>query len=95
MPLEQLSQVPKFAALIAAGRLHLGMTRAEVRATLGDPDALGVTSRKYRTPACFKYGEVQLFFGPHAPDGLARVYWEAADGEEHLTLPWPEEDPGA
>jgi hypothetical protein len=83
--------VAEFQALIDSGRLRRGMTRAEVRSTLGEPDDVGCTSRKYRAPACFKYGEVQFFFGPRAQDGLERLFWEDAEGQEGFILAWTEQ----
>ena len=38
------------------------MTRAELRGLLGNPDDEGGTSRKYRTPSIYKYGDVQFVF---------------------------------
>ena len=87
---ERARQITRFQALINQGRLHRGMTREEVRAVLGEPTDVGCTSRRYRTPACFKYGEIQLFFGPRSGDGLGLVFSEDADGQEAVTLPWPE-----
>lgn len=62
------------------------MTRPEVKALLGEPCDVGCTSRKYRTPSCFKYGEVQVFFGPRARDGLTMVFSEEPDGEDPVVL---------
>ena len=44
--------------------LRANMTRAEVVATLGPPDATGGTSRKQKLPIVYKYGDVQVHFGP-------------------------------
>ena len=87
---ERARQISEFQAIIASGRLHRGMTRDEVRAVLGEPSDVGCTSRRYRAPACFKYGAIQLFFGPRSADGLELVFSEDADGQEAVTLPWPE-----
>lgn len=42
--------------------LRVGMSREEVVALLGVPDQEGGTSRKYRTPSIFKYGNVEFHF---------------------------------
>jgi hypothetical protein len=40
------------------------MSREQVRNLLGEPDDTGITSRKYRTPSIWKYGDVELHFVP-------------------------------
>jgi hypothetical protein len=40
------------------------MTRGELRAVLGEPDDVGVTSRKYPVPCDWKYGDVEFVFPP-------------------------------
>lgn len=45
------------------GSVSLGMSRAQVESSLGVPDDVGATSRKYRKPAIWKYGDVELHFG--------------------------------
>lgn len=61
------------------GGIRLGMTREEIRDRLGDPDDMGGTLRKYRTPSIWKYGEVELFFGR---DGfLYTFYCEIDQGD--------------
>src|SRR5262245_58620647 len=44
------------------GNLHFGLKEEEVLSLLGKPDAFGSTSRKYRKPSVWKYGDVELFF---------------------------------
>ena len=83
---ERARQVAWFQGLIAAGSIRIGMTRQDVKALLGEPCAMGCTSRKYPTPSCFKYGDVQVFFGPRARDGLILVFSEEPDGEDPITL---------
>ncbi len=46
------------------GPVELGQSRAQVRASLGEPDDLGGTSRKYPEPAVWKYGSFELHFPP-------------------------------
>ena len=58
------------------GRIRVGMTRHQVIEALGLPDDVGVTSRKYRTPAIFKYGEIELHFEPWKDGTLVRAYTE-------------------
>lgn len=48
--------------LIAEGKIRLGMSRVELRAILGPPDDEGGTSRKYKFPSIYKYGDVQFVF---------------------------------
>jgi hypothetical protein len=50
------------SALIEAGEIRAGMTRAELRALLGEPDDVGCISRKYKEPSIWKYGEVEFAF---------------------------------
>ena len=57
-------------------KIRLGMTRKEVADVLGDPDDTGATSRKYRTPAIYKYGEIELHFEPWKSGTLTMVYTE-------------------
>jgi hypothetical protein len=52
------------------------MTREEVVAALGPPDDVGVTSRKYPTPAIYKYGAIELHFEPWKNGKLIRAYTE-------------------
>ena len=44
------------------------------------PDAVGGTSRKYRTPAIWKYGDLEFHFGPKNTDVLNLIYSETPDG---------------
>jgi hypothetical protein len=44
------------------GPVNLGMSRAQVETSLGAPDDVGGTSRKYRKPSIWKYGDVELHF---------------------------------
>ena len=48
--------------LIDRGRIRLGMTRQELEAVLGVPDYAGGTTRKYRIPSIWKYGDVEFVF---------------------------------
>lgn len=42
--------------------LEVGLTRQAMLDIMGEPDSVGVTSRKYRVPSIFKYGPYQIFF---------------------------------
>lgn len=61
-------------------QIRVGMTREEVVAALGPPDDTGGTSRKYRTPAIYKYGDIELHFEPWNTGRLLRAYTEDPDG---------------
>ncbi len=56
--------------------IRIGMTREDVVEALGPPDDVGCTSRKYRTPAIYKYGEIELHFEPWKTGKLIRAYTE-------------------
>lgn len=53
----------------------IGLSRDEVVAILGNPDVTGGTSRKYKTPSIFKYGNIELHFQPWK-DGLLCMIWD-------------------
>jgi hypothetical protein len=76
----------RISELIQRGQIRLRMTRSEVRKLLGEPDDVGGTSRRNRTPAILKYGEVEFHFGRQARDGLNLVYYEQNDTEPGITL---------
>jgi O-acetyl-ADP-ribose deacetylase (regulator of RNase III) len=89
------------AALVKSGHIREGMTRAELRALLGDPDDVGGTSRKYREPSLWKYGEVEFAF-PNArtareaaTHGLWLVYVDSFEGDPRpfIKLLGPEAKP--
>ncbi len=60
------------------GSVRLGMNRAQVESSLGTPDEIGGTSRKYRKPSIWKYGDVELHFVPGA-DFLFLIYLDEFD----------------
>jgi hypothetical protein len=64
------------------GELHAGMTIEEVRRLLGEPDAWGGTSRKYRHASLYLYRAVEFWFERRAPRGLISIYWEAGETGE-------------
>jgi hypothetical protein len=44
------------------GKVTLGLTRSKVKAILGEPDKMGITSRKYPTPSLWVYGDFEFSF---------------------------------
>ena len=62
------------------GGVHLGMTHEEVRTILGEPNDMGGTSRKYRIPCIWKYGDIELFFSRETHT-LTTFYWEGDQGD--------------
>jgi hypothetical protein len=59
---------------VSITELRVGMSREEVVAILGVPDQQGGTSRKYRTPSIFKYGNVEFNFERWKSGGLVDAY---------------------
>jgi len=59
--------------------LALGMTRAELKAALGEPDDVGGTSRRWRTPAIYRYADVEFHFDQGPQGTLALIYQERGD----------------
>lgn len=66
--------------------LRLGMTREQVRSILGDPDDTGGTSRKHRTPAIWKYEEIEFHFGPKRNDMLSLIYTDTENTQGIASL---------
>jgi len=50
--------------------IPLDITRERLVELLGDPDDVGGTSRKYKTPSVYKYGTMEYHFGPRKNDTL-------------------------
>ena len=65
--------------------LSLGMSREELRRLFGDPEVTGGTSRKHRTPAIWKYGDLEFHFGLRAEDPLWLIYMER-DGVTKISI---------
>ena len=57
------------------GPVVLGATRERLRRRLGEPDALGGTSRRQRVPTIWKYGDVEFHFGREA-DRLWMIFMD-------------------
>jgi hypothetical protein len=80
--------------LVAEGAIHLGMTRDEVRAVLGEPDDVGGTSRRYKIPLIWKYGDVEFHWSAlarssqqAAMDGLSLIMVDGwKDGPDPIIL---------
>jgi len=79
-------QIESFRKLIASGEIKLGMTRTEIRSLLGEPDDMGGTSRRYKTPMIYKYEDVELGFGKKSDDGLMYVYLDETGSEDFVSL---------
>src|SRR5258708_5678349 len=44
------------------GPIRLGMSRAQIQEAVGPPDYVGGTTRKYRQPSIWSYGNIELHF---------------------------------
>ena len=67
--------------------ITLGCSRDELRAVLGPPDETGGNSRKYRTSAIWKYGDLEFHFGPKSTDVLWLIYMENDEGIVVVSIP--------
>ncbi len=73
------------------GPLRFGQTRAEIALLLGQPDDVGGTSRKYRRPTIWKYGDFELYFWPggDALSGIQSDTFNVPHGGPRIQLdPW-------
>ncbi len=74
------------------GPVQLGMPRSQVHELLGPPDDTGGTSRRYRTPAIWKYGDIECHFGRRDDDRLHLIFLDhfaVPTGGRAITLdPW-------
>ena len=73
------------------GPLRLGQTRAAVALFLGPPDDVGGTSRRYRRPTIWKYGDFELYFSPggDALSGIQTDTFTMPHGGPHVQIdPW-------
>lgn len=66
--------------------LRLGMSHDELKAVLGQPDDVGGTSRRWRTPAIYKYGDVEFHFGL-GPKGTLDLIYRERDGIAEISIP--------
>lgn len=66
--------------------VYVGMSREELLSRLGVPDNVARTTKKRRTPSCYKYGNVEFHFGDRKSDGLVFVYMEDTEGNGFTLL---------
>jgi hypothetical protein len=64
--------------------VRLAMLREEIRTLLGDPDETGGTSQKHRTPAIWKYDDLEFHFDLNSENRLWLIYMER-DGITNLS----------
>lgn len=48
------------------------MTREQTKEVFGEPDQVSTTTRKYKIPFIFKYGDLEITFGPHKD---SKILW--------------------
>ena len=63
----------KFASTGDICPIRLGMSRDEIRATFGEPDDVGATSRKRPEAAIWVYGGLEFHFLRIAPKAVRQV----------------------
>jgi hypothetical protein len=61
---------------------YLGMTREQLVSLLGKPDDTGGSSRKYRTPAIYRYGNLEYHFEPWKTGKLIMIF----DADRHQRI---------
>lgn len=64
-------------------KVRVGMSREDVIKILGEPTDTSMGTRKYPTPAIYKYGDMELYFSPWKSGRLQ--YW-------HKEYPYEEEE---
>jgi hypothetical protein len=70
----------KFASTGDICPIRLGMSRDEIRATFGEPDDVGATSRKRPEAAIWVYGGLEFHFDHSTGDELFLIYRDNPDG---------------
>jgi hypothetical protein len=60
----------------------LGKTRDQIKAILGEPDDIGGTSRKYKSPTVYKYADIEYWFTPYK-DGIC---FEIVNADTRLVI---------
>ena len=70
----------KFSATGDICPIRLGITRDQLRTAFGEPDKVGGTSRRRRTPAIWVYGGLEFHFDHTAGDELCLIYRDSAEG---------------
>jgi hypothetical protein len=71
----------------AFGPVALGCTRAALQAAFGAPEDVGGTSREYRRPTIWKYGDVEFHF-PAPGDELALIHIDYFNGPGETPHGW-------
>lgn len=61
--------------MIEISKIKIGMTRDEVMSILGEPDDVGGTSKKYKTPCVYVYGDFELSFLPWKTGTLIHIQY--------------------
>jgi len=74
--------------------VRLGCTREDIRALFGEPDTTGGTSHKHKTPAIWKYGELEFHFGKQSTDVLSLIWSDTPDGVVMICIPRRSEHEG-
>ncbi len=72
--------------MIDTSKARLGMTRREMKETFGEPNQIGIGSRKYPAPGAYRYGQIEFGFGPRWEDGLCYVMDVGESGLDHIVI---------
>lgn len=57
----QPANLKEFLQTLKLGEIHLDQHEDEVASILGKPDYVGGTSREYRRPSLWKYGDIEMY----------------------------------
>ncbi len=69
--------------MIDTEKISPEMTREEMESLFGEPTHIGRGSRKYPTPCVYRYGRIEIAFGPKKEDGIFYVIDVGESGAEH------------
>jgi hypothetical protein len=69
------------------GPIPFGCNRLQLEAVVGEPEATGGTSRKYRQPVCWKYGDVEFYFS-RTSGGLNMIHIDRFSGPDGSPQGW-------
>ncbi|MBX7224056.1 MAG: hypothetical protein K1Y36_29340 [Blastocatellia bacterium] len=91
--ISEIISLKEFFKTSRLGPIHLGLTQAALRELWGEPDDQGGTSRKYRKPALWKYGDIEFCFDRQTweLDLILLNFWEPVvpSGGRAINLdPW-------
>ena len=86
-------QLREFLATGSFFGLNGTSTRDDVAMTLGQPDDVGLTSRRFKRPQTWVYGGIELTFGPFSQATLELLHFDCPNlppsGSASLTVdPW-------